>query len=232
MTNVIRLAAIVACLAAPTAWARADLIDAINPGAAPPFAYYGGPTNIGWYYTPAQSYTLTGIYTYFEPVPNGTGDHTITAQIQTDRPAVGGMLLDSGTFMANSAEGGYVGVTFAAPIDLTAGTTYFVDFLNTEGMGVDVGQWANDPQGNPRPSNGATVNLGSWAGGFYGDTTFSDLVNNPSYGTLSNGQNISFAEPILYFNGFTTSVPEPSSIVNLSICLAALAVARRWVVRH
>ncbi len=35
-----------------------------------------------------------------------------------------------------------------APVMLTAGTTYFVDFLNINGMGANVGLWQNDASGN------------------------------------------------------------------------------------
>jgi hypothetical protein len=123
-------AAIVAAavgVSGPAAFAAEQ--DAINPSASPPFVFYGGPLDIGWIYTANASYNLTGISTLFEPVPNGTGSRTITEQIWTAIPGtVGATLLGSATFTGNSASGGTLGGTFA-PVTISAGSTYFVDFL-------------------------------------------------------------------------------------------------------
>ena len=70
---------------------RARRRDQSEP--APPFVEFAGPTNIGWYYAPTISYTLTGIFSHFRAVPNGTGTRTMTVQIWTDREAAGGTLL-------------------------------------------------------------------------------------------------------------------------------------------
>jgi hypothetical protein len=61
-------------------------VDNINGSATPPFVNYGGPRDIGWYYTPSLTYDLTGIFTTFRSVPNGTGSRTVTVQIQSERP--------------------------------------------------------------------------------------------------------------------------------------------------
>ena len=109
------------------------VMDDVNGSATPPVVNYAGPNNIGWYITSNSTYMLDGIFTTFRPVPNGTGLHTITAQIWTDRPSPGRTLLGDGTFNIDSAVGGDAGVTFA-PVLVTAGRQYFVDFLNTIGM--------------------------------------------------------------------------------------------------
>ena len=191
---------------------QAATIDNINGSATPPFVVYAGPLNIGWYYTPALSYTLNGISTNFEPVPNGTGTRTITLQIWTDRPAAGGALLGQGMFSANSQTGGTLGVTFPN-VALSSASTYFVDFLNTQGMGVNLGQWANDANGNPHPSAGATTNLGGWyADGSTGTFPASGFNAGPAYYTTNTG-NVNFSEPILNFQGpvVTSTTPEPAT---------------------
>jgi hypothetical protein len=219
---------IAAALAAATL-ASGATIDNINGSATPPFVVYGGPLNIGWYYTPGFSYNLTGISTFFEPVPNGTGSRTVTLQIRTDRPAVGGTVLGQGTFIADSTAGGALGVTFPS-VTLSGGSSYFIDFLNTQGLGVNLGQWANDNNGNPHPSNGATVNLGGWYSDSNGTFPTSGFVAGPAYYQTNTG-NVSFAEPILQFQGFalTVATPEPGTMgLALAGCLIlASAVLRR-----
>jgi hypothetical protein len=197
-------------------------VDNINGSATPPFVNYGGPRDIGWYYTPSLTYDLTGIFTTFRAVPNGTGSRTVTVQIQSERPVNGGTVLGQGTFAADSGAGGNLGASFA-PVHLTAGTTYFVDFLNTVGMGVNLGSW-QDVGGTPTPSAGATVNLGTWYGNLVGNTstnfTTATDTNGAYYATATG--NVSFAEPILRFEG---TIPEPVSLG--TIVLLALGVGRR-----
>lgn len=225
-----KLAIIAAALAAATL-ASGATIDNINGSATPPFVVYAGPLNIGWYYTPGFSYNLTGISTLFEAVPNGTGSRTITLQIWTDRPAVGGTVLGQGTFIANSATGGLQGVTFPG-VTLTGGSSYFVDFLNTQGMGVNLGQWANDVNNNPQPSNGATVNLGGWYSDNNGTFPTSGFIAGPAYYQTSSG-NVSFAEPILKFQGPATGTPEPGTLVlSLVGCLILAFVVLRRAEKH
>jgi hypothetical protein len=211
---------VMAWLVPPTFGAQ---VDNINGSATPPFVNYAGPRDIGWYYTPALSYDLTGIFTTFRSVPNGTGSRTVTVQIQSQRPVNGGTVLGQGSFTADSGVGGNLGASFA-PVHLTAGTTYFVDFLNTVGMGVNLGSWQNVGS-TPTPSDGATVNLGTWYGNAVGNpsTDFTTATDtNGAYYTTSTG-NVSFAEPILRFEG--TVVPEPVSLGTV-IALLVLGVRR------
>jgi hypothetical protein len=225
-------------LAALPIVALADSIqDNINGNATPPYVVYGGPNNIGWYYTANSSYELDGIFTDFEAVPNGTGSRTITEQIWTEQPADGGVLLGSATFVGNSASGGRLGADFA-PVTITAGTSYFVDFENTIGMGVDLGQWTS-VDGVDEPSAGATVNLDGWYGEWapnnndtFPNSSFFGPTSGAIYTTTGTG-NVSFAEPILQFEGNPLSasgVPEPSTLL-LFLAAGGTALLLRSCVR-
>jgi hypothetical protein len=202
----------------------ASVMDSINPSASPPFVFYGGPLNIGWVYTANASYNLTGISTYFEPVPNGTGSRTITEQIWTARPDLGGTLLGQGTFTGNSATGGSLGATFPST-PITAGTTYFVDFLNTQGMGVNLGQWTGDgTDAGSKPSAGAVTNLGGWYSSSDAAGLTWSLVSGGAYYTTATG-NVSFSEPILFFDGTPiTPTPLPAALPLLAGGLGALGL--------
>ncbi|HWB12730.1 MAG TPA: PEP-CTERM sorting domain-containing protein [Pirellulales bacterium] len=199
-------------------------MDEINPNAQPLLNTSYAFPNIGWYYTPTQSYTLTGISTFFEPISSGTGNHSITVQIQSDRPANGGVLLDQATFSANSATGGVVGGEFTTAVALQAGQTYFVDFMGLSGMGTNLGQFIVEPDGTHVASAGATTRLAAfWSDGVFG----SSRVGNAGDEFLPTG-NASGLEPILYFDGKTAAVtPEPSAGVMMLLGLGTAAVLRR-----
>lgn len=206
--------------------AAADYIDSINPNAVvEPNTIVSSPlSDFGWYYTPTQSYELTGISSFFEPINFGTGSRTMTFQIQTDRPVNGGTVLGQGTTVGNSATGGVIGVTFS-PVFLTAGTTYFVDILNLTGMGLDLGQWTN-VNGVDVASGGATTRLPAYYVNHIGDTSFSTTHIGDSADESNANGTASGLEPILYFSGFKPSaVPEPSSILLLGIGIAGFARA-------
>lgn len=210
--------------------AAAGIIDSINPGASPlPRTVYS-PTDIGWYYTPAFNYNLNGISTFFEPIPNGTGDHTITVQIQTDRPVNGGTLLGQASFAGNSFSGGQLGADFSSPIALTAGHSYFVDFLNVGGMGTDFGQFAVAPDGTHLPSAGATTRLGAFYTDPAGSSAFIvERAGNAGDEMLPTG-NGSALEPILFFDGSPSgspaATPEPSTGVLMLTGVAGAIIAK------
>ena len=224
---------LVAAISGPgSGHAAAGIIDSINPDASPlPRTVYA-PHDIGWYYTPAFDYKLEGIFSFFEPIPNGTGDHTITVQIQTDRPANGGTLLAEASFPGNSFIGGRLGADFISPISLTAGHSYFVDFLNVGGMGTDFGQFAIASDGTHVPAAGATTRLGAYYTDPPGSNSFiTEFAGNAGDRTLPTG-NGSALEPILYFDGSTgggtTAVtPEPSTAVLMLMGLGGAFALRR-----
>jgi sugar lactone lactonase YvrE len=125
----------------PLPAASAPLTDSVNADAAPSFLIWANPavTDVGWFYTPASSYSLTGIRTKFLPVqPSDTGDRVVTIEFLTAPRADGGTLLGSATFNSSTARGVLGGADFAAPITLVAGQRYFVGFRNVAGLGMNV----------------------------------------------------------------------------------------------
>jgi hypothetical protein len=204
------------------------VFDAINPNAAPAFANNTyvryGSRDVGWYYTPTITYDIDGIYGRFLPLgvsaPASPISKTVTAEIRSERPVNGGAVLRQASFTVNLAAGGDVGGTFA-PLRLSAGTTYFVDFLDVLDVGINLATWQNDANGNPQPAGGATVNLGAFYRNFDPATDFSTV--GAAYGN-SAGLNIAGGSPILLFTG--AAVPEPSMAVVMLLAIP-LFVRRR-----
>lgn len=183
-----------------------------------------GTDDVGWYYTPKFSYDLTGIYSKFGTGNPGTPN--ITVQIQTDRPVNGGVVLQQGTFSANSLTGGILGSDFSTAVALQAEHTYFVDFLNVSTMGVDLGQWGGSA-GSHVATLGATTRLNA----LYITSDFSKAFVGEKADMLAEGFTpVSGIEPVLFFNGTPAAVtPEPSSIMMLiGTVAAAPLVARRY----
>jgi hypothetical protein len=108
----------------------------------------GGCVSVGWYYVPQTAYELSGIQTNFAP---GIGsDRTVTVELLTERRAVGGHVIASGTFDSSTARGTLGGATFGTPVGLVAGSRYFVGFRNVAGLGINT---TND---------GGATNLGAF----------------------------------------------------------------------
>jgi hypothetical protein len=117
----------VAVMSAPAA---AQVQIDINTTKANQNTFWTGQSSVGWYYTPSSSFFLTAISTRF-----GSGtNRTVTAELWSNRPAVGGTLLASGTFQSNTAQGVLGGGSFA-PVLLQAGVQYFIGFRNVQGLG-------------------------------------------------------------------------------------------------
>lgn len=181
---------VLAALQAPAA-----IIDSVNADKSPLFGIHT-MGEVGWVYTPAFSYTLTGIQSKFSAgAPMPFGGYDIEYEIYDEPPGEGGILLRSATVNVKSWNT-FVGCSFT-PLELTTSEDYFVGFRN----------------------------MGEPIGGLYGtpiNFTF-DGVSLPGYygidnsGTYSNAFS-SDTYPILQFEG----VPEPSTLLLLGLGAIAL----------
>lgn len=215
------ISAVIASIAFGRA-ANGEVVDSINGSAMPaPDVRFASFNDIGWYYTPPMDYTLDGIFGRFESLADQPVQKMVTVQIQTERPVNGGIVLGQGTFLADSTVGGLLGASFD-PVELQGGTTYFVNLLNVMGIGVNLGTWENDINGNPMPSGGATTNLGTW---YLNDGNGFGTMRTDAYGMSSSGTHVSGAEPILLFSGFV--VPEPTSGLLAAWGIGSIAALRR-----
>jgi hypothetical protein len=94
---------------------------------------------VGWYFTPASSFDLSGLDTYFSSHVSG-GDNlsrTVNIVVMTDRGVDGGTLLGETSFNSDDAIGQFGGADFSTPISLTGGTRYFVGFQNVASLGIN-----------------------------------------------------------------------------------------------
>lgn len=130
MNKLLLAAASCAAALALSAPAQAAVVDSINLNATPAVTYWVA-NNVGWYYTPDSSYTLTGIGSKF-----GSSGGTVTASLYSG--TVGSLtLLASGTL--STVAGAFADATLG-PVSLTAGTTYFFSFSDVAGQYVNVTQ--------------------------------------------------------------------------------------------
>ena len=176
-------------------------------------------TDLGWFYTPSQSYTLTGIETIFDNLSES--DPTVTFGVFTDLPSNGGVLLGSATYTpAGGTLGGQSGLV-AAPtftgIPLTSGTTYFVGLENIFHLGVNqVTFESTGVEGTPPGSVSPGLAWGDT------DNSASFSVSNCS------DPNNWFCKPEIEFLGPSpTSTPEPASLLLMLAAAAALKFVHR-----
>lgn len=204
------------------------LVDSVNDTFSADNAAYWGVDDVGWLYTPASSYNLIGINTYFS-IPNLTliQNRTVTAVVyQGNTPTNGGTFLGSFSFDSTLAEGHLGGGTFSSPIALTGGQQYFVGFEevgplsptpNVDDLGVN---FTGDAGAT---SLSATYYDVSTSGTCSSAHTFACIDPNPDF----------LSQPILQFfaQPATLGTPEPSTDVLLGSALIVSALLR-WKSRH
>ena len=113
----------------------------VNPASALQAKQFTNISSIGWYFTPTSTFFLNAIQTRFNPARGTNVDRTVSVELWSDRPTMGGSLLRSANFQSNSALGMFGGGAFA-PILFQSGIQYFIGFRNVQGMGVN---YTKDP---------------------------------------------------------------------------------------
>lgn len=189
-----------------------------GPG-APNCCYWAPPTgNIGWYWTPSTDVMLEGIQTQlYAGNFNINNNFTMTVTLYTDRPAAGGTVLDSFTFNAATASLAWGGGTFAAPLSLTGGTSYFVGFSGWEQvLTASGGGGVNWVAIDPLPVGTRTLFPG------YMGIDFATQMNPGPNPTTIDAPIMRFiaADPV-------SAVPEPSTFFLSSAALATVVWGRR-----
>ncbi len=105
---------------------------------------------VGFYYTPTATYWLNRVETYFSTAAYYPGccgipiEREVTLELLTAPRSDGGVLLRSAVFNSLEASGQYGGPTFS-PLFMSAGTTYFVGFLNVLALGANLSFEATTP---------------------------------------------------------------------------------------
>jgi hypothetical protein len=192
---------------------RAAPIAGYNVGISADQNFIWGPSDGGWFYTPTTSYTLAGIATSFAVF--GTAPRDVVVGLYDGLPSAGGHLLGGFSLTANTSPGVWVSGDFAAPIALTAGEAYFLDFSHLGALNVAAPAAGAGPVGfNP---------AGTALSPFY----FDQLTQTP--GEDSNLD--IFSEPLLQFMPATESsaegVPEPAPLAMLTTAFLTLLLFRR-----
>ncbi len=207
---------IVSALCAAVAGAQ-SVVSSVNGGASPADDYWTA-ASVGWFYTPATSFTLRGVNTQF--FATGGTDRNVTIELLTAPRFDGGVLLASGAFNTASARGVFGGAAFVSTFDLVANTPYFLGFRNMAPLGA--GDFDLVPESELLRAN-FTDDLGATS---FGALRF-DFEDSGQYEFEMTGG--APAQPMLEFVGVdaVTTVPEPASVVLVAMGLAVMAVARQ-----
>ena len=203
--------------------ANADTIaDSVNLGDSGSSGSYWGSSDVGWLYTPASSFNLSGIETKFS-IPDLTSieDRTVTVVLYGgSTPANGGAFLGSFAFNSALADNNTLGGgTFATPISLSAGSTYFVGFENVGPAADSPGPNQDDLGVNFTTDPGAT-----FLSNLYYDAPGSSTCNTGAGFACEDTNTDILGQPILAF-----LTPSPVSTTPLPGALPLFASALGFV---
>jgi hypothetical protein len=178
------------------------VVDSRNASAAPASDYWPLHADVGWTYTPASSYVLTGILTEFAS-SGGNPSESVTEEIYSGDPAMGGGLLASATFIATV--GDFVGTSLDHTVLLTGGHEYFVGFR-------DVGQLQVNYTTNPDATFERHFGYDTDGNGGYGSSA--GLPGDPNHA------------PILKFEG--AMAPAPTTFISGLLLVLGLGGIKAW----
>ena len=203
-SRAVRVLCASAVLAAGPALAS-SVITNVN-GSGTPGDFVFGPSNIGWSWTAPLSFSWDGLGSTFKTCCefNVLPPNQVVLTIATDTPANGGTTLYSG-----SLDG--AGHASLAPINVTAGQSYFIGLSNLTGnspyaVGINIVNWV------PAQPTG-TVNLSGWYTGANFATFFPESL-------VGGVEQQPFSAPILRFEG-VAAVPEPATWLLMALGLGA-----------
>lgn len=232
MRNILQpliLAAVAAALVVINAAnARAGTVfETINGGFSPGF-YYWIPNDTGWFWTPSTDVELEGIQTKLRTAVNINNNVTFTTTVYTDRPGAGGTVLDSFTWNGTTfVDGTWLGGSFASPLSLTGGVTYFLGFSGwgaaLDSLGPDSGAGVMMVEDFPYMTGTATPGT-TLLEGWFSSVTAGSFDTPYAAGSWPN-------TPILRFIAADQSnssvVPEPTSMVLFGLTALGLGVVQR-----
>lgn len=193
--------------------ARAAPVLSFNAGMTADQNFLWGPSDAGWFYTPNASFDLAGIATSFAAFGGASRD--VTVGLYSGLPSLGGDLLGAFSLATNRSPGVWVSGSFAAPIALAAGQSYFIDFSHLGALNILA------------PAPGASPFAFNPAGAFVSNFYFDQLTATPG---MDPGQTV-FSEALLQFLPASSTgaetVPEPASLALLAMGLFIFGIARR-----
>lgn len=178
--------------------AHAAVIDSVNAGKTPDAGTFQA-VEVGWFYTPSFSYSLTGIEARFGFPGDFSGLSTV--EIYSNHPGSRGTLLRRSDFFP--VQDAYAGGIFE-PLSLIAGKSYFIGFRNISGESLI---YTSGP--------GAQVLS---PGIYFGFTDEGLYAVGPATG-------LGYESPILQFTGELNqgTVPEPSTMVIFALATGAFS---------
>ena len=179
---------------------------------------------VGFYYTPTATYWLNRVETYFSTAAYYPGccgipiEREVTLELLTAPRSDGGVLLRSAVFNSLEASGQFGGPTFS-PLFMSAGTTYFVGFLNVLALGANLSFVATTPH---------RVYRFDWSGQDGVTGQYAETQNLFDQGAPNIGPLLRFSGPPAVGRPDPTLVPEPSTfmLVIAGFCLLIVMRAR------
>jgi hypothetical protein len=210
------LAVLIIALNRPANAAPLTVVDEVNATDTPDSIDAWNVDNVGWLYTPTQTYTVTDIGTAF-----GTSSSSpVTVEIYEDSSlplSLGtlGTIVAAGALTPVADTMAFASLNLGQGVTLDAGVQYFIAFLGVQGLGENV------------TDAGSATSLGNFYYFNNSDCGCMDVVEGGSTAMCDP-----HSQPIFEFETCDPDpVPEPSTWVLLVGSLVGLAIFYRQRVR-